>query len=235
MQDFAGAFGAAWHLLTTLDPALMEIVGLSLGVTGAAVAIACIIGLPLGAALAVTRFPGRPVLVTTVNALMGLPPVVVGLTVYMMLSAAGPLGPLDLLYTPAAMVIAQAILVTPIVTALARQVIEDLNGEYRETLASMRATRAQVIGTLLWDGRHALVTAALAGLGRALAEVGAVMIVGGNIAHVTRVMTTAIALETSRGELALALGLGAVLLLISFTVNAAVMALRVDAARYAHA
>ncbi|MEO1775363.1 MAG: ABC transporter permease [Pseudomonadota bacterium] len=235
MQDFAGAFGAAWHLLITLDPTLMGIVGLSLGVTGAAVLIACLIGLPLGAILAVSRFPGRPVVNTGVNALMGLPPVVVGLTVYLMLSAAGPLGPLDLLYTPAAMVIAQTILVTPIVAALTRQVIEDLDREYRETLIVMRASRVQIVATLLWDGRHALVTAALAGMGRALAEVGAVMIVGGNIAHVTRVMTTAIALETSKGELAMALGLGAVLLAISFAVNALVMALRVDAQRYAYA
>ena len=235
MQDFAAAFSAAFHLIVTGDPELAAIVGLSLQVSLTAVAVACLVGFPLGAALAVGRFPGRGALSVTVTALMGLPPVVVGLMVYMALSGAGPLGPLRLLYTPTAMVIAQAILVTPIVAALTRQVISDLNAEYDEFLRSIRASRLQAIATLLWDARFALVTAALAGMGRALAEVGAVMIVGGNIAHVTRVMTTAIALETSKGALALALGLGLVLLAISVALNAAVIGLTARAERVAYA
>jgi len=235
MQDFAAAFGAAASLILSGDPELMEIVALSLRVSLTAVAVSCLIGLPLGALLAVGRFPGRTALSVLVNALMGLPPVVVGLIVYLALSAAGPLGVLQLLYTPAAMIIAQAILVTPIVAALSEQVIAALHAEYDELLRSMRASRLQVIATLLWDARFALVTAALAGMGRALAEVGAVMIVGGNIAHVTRVMTTAIALETSRGALALALGLGIILLVLSVALNAGVIALRGRAERLAHA
>jgi len=235
MQDFAAAFGAAASLILSGDPELMEIVALSLRVSLTAVAVSCLIGLPLGALLAVGRFHGRTALSVLVNALMGLPPVVVGLIVYLALSAAGPLGVLQLLYTPAAMIIAQAILVTPIVAALSEQVIAALHAEYDELLRSMRASRLQVIATLLWDARFALVTAALAGMGRALAEVGAVMIVGGNIAHVTRVMTTAIALETSRGALALALGLGIILLVLSVALNAGVIALRGRAERLAHA
>ncbi|MCB1491924.1 MAG: ABC transporter permease [Rhodobiaceae bacterium] len=235
MQDFGAAFGAAFRLIVSADAEFIEIVGLSLRVTLSAVAIACLIGFPLGSALAVLRFPGRGVLTVLVNALMGLPPVVVGLCVYMLLSRAGPLGVLQLLYTPTAMIIAQAILVTPIVTALTRQVIADLNVEYDELLRSMGTSRMGTITTLLWDARYSLTTAALAGLGRALAEVGAVIIVGGNINHVTRVMTTAIALETSRGELALALGLGFVLILLAISVNAALMGLKAGADRVAHA
>ncbi|MEM1383513.1 MAG: ABC transporter permease [Pseudomonadota bacterium] len=235
MQDFGAAFAAAFGLIVGLDPELLGIIGLSLTVTSIAVAFACALGLPLGAALAVCRFPGRGAAIVLTNALMGLPPVVVGLTVYMALSASGPLGALQLLYTPAAMVVAQTILVTPIVAALARQAIEDLHAEYDETLRGMGASAWARVATLLWDARHALVTAGLAGLGRALAEVGAVMIVGGNIAHVTRVMTTAIALETSKGELALALGLGIILLGLSLAVNAAVMGARIGADRVAHA
>ena len=234
MQDFAAAFGAAFALIVSGDPEFLGIVGLSLRVTLSAVVVACALGMPLGAALAVTRFPGRGAAIVAVNALMGLPPVVVGLAVYMLLSRAGPLGPLGLLYTPAAMILAQTILVTPIVAALTRQVIADLNAEYDETLRAMGATRAETVATLLWDARLSLLTAALAGFGRAAAEVGAVMIVGGNIAGVTRVMTTAIALETSKGELALALGLGVVLLAISVAVNAAVAAARGRAERLAH-
>jgi tungstate transport system permease protein len=226
MQDFAAAFGEAFGLIAGLDPDLVEIIALSLRVTFSAVLIACLVGLPLGAALAVLRFPGRGPLIVLVNALMGLPPVVVGLAVYMLLSRAGPLGVFGLLYTPTAMIIAQAILVTPIVAAITRQVISDLHGEYDELLRSLGASRADTLGTLLWDARGSLLTAALAGLGRALAEVGAVMIVGGNIDHVTRVMTTAIALETSKGELALALGLGIILVAMSVAINAAVLALR---------
>jgi len=170
-----------------------------------------------------------------VNALMGLPPVVVGLIVYLMLSRAGPLGTLGLLYTPTAMIVAQTILVTPIIAALTRQIVADLDAEYHETLRSMGAGAGMRMRTLLWDGRFALTTAALAGMGRALAEVGAVMIVGGNIDHVTRVMTTAIALETSRGELALALGLGMVLMILSLVLNALVAGARAGAGRMAHA
>ena len=220
------AFASAFELLLRFDPDLIAIIWLSLRVSGIAVLIACLIGFPLGAVLAVFRFPGRQTLVVTANALMGLPPVVVGLTLYLLLSASGPLGVLQLLYTPTAMIIAQIILVLPIVTALTRQVILDLNEEYDELLRSMRLSRLMRIETLLWDARYALLTAALAGFGRAIAEVGAVMIVGGNINHVTRTMTTAIAMETSRGELALALALGVILLALTFAVNAVVASIR---------
>jgi tungstate transport system permease protein len=235
MQDFAAAFGEAAALIAGLDPAFVEIVLLSLQVTVSAVALACLIGMPLGALLAVARFPGRGALTVLLHALMGLPPVVVGLIVYMMLSRAGPLGVLGLLYTPAAMIIAQTILVLPIVASLTRQVVEDLHGEYDELLRSMGASRARTVATLLWDARHSLLTAALAGSGRAFAEVGAVMIVGGNINHVTRVMTTAIALETARGQLALALGLGIVLVSLSILITAGLTSLRRTAEHMAHA
>ncbi len=235
MQDFWAAFGEAFALIAAADAYLVEIIALSLRVTLSAVAVACLIGLPLGAVLAVGRFPGRIAVAVLVNALMGLPPVVVGLTVYLMLSAAGPFGALQLLYTPGAMIIAQVILVTPIIAALTRQVVEDLHGEYDELLRSMGASRSGTVATLLWDARYSLLTAALAGFGRALAEVGAVLIVGGNINHVTRMMTTAIALETSKGELALALALGIILIALSVIVSAALMGLRASAARMAHA
>jgi len=235
MQGFGDAIAAAFGLIAGFDADLIEIVGLSLRVTLCATLLACVIGFPLGAALAVGRFPLRGVAVVLVNALMGLPPVVVGLMVYLMLSRAGPFGALGLLYTPTAMIIAQTILVTPIVAALTRQVVSDLDAEYHETLRSMGAGPGARMRTLLWDGRLALMTAALAGMGRALAEVGAVMIVGGNIDHVTRVMTTAIALETSRGELALALGLGMVLMILSLVLNALVAGARAGAGRMAHA
>jgi tungstate transport system permease protein len=197
--------------------------------------ISGLIGLPLGAILGVTRFPGRGAVLVLLNSLMGLPPVVVGLLVYLSLSNAGPLGPLALLYTPAAMIIAQSILVIPIVAALTRQTIEDMHGEYDELLRVLGVGRWGMVATLLWDARYSLLTAMLAGFGRAVAEVGAVLIVGGNINHVTRVMTTAIALETSKGNLALALGLGVVLLVLAIIVNAGVMGLRATAARSAHA
>ena len=235
MQDFTAAFTEAFRLIAGGDPVLFEIIGLSLLVTLSAVAIATLIALPLGAALAVGRFPGRGPLVVFVSASMGLPPVVVGLVLYLLFSQAGPLAVLDLLYTPMAMIIAQVVLVTPIIAAITRQVIADLHAEYDETLRAMRASRRQVLATLLWDARPALVTAALAGMGRAFAEVGAVMIVGGNINHATRVMTTSIALETSRGALSLALALGLILLVISFTLNAALLALREPARARAHA
>lgn len=235
MQNFGAAFGEAFGLLLRFDPALMEIIGLSLRVSLTAVLISGLIGLPLGAILGVTRFPGRGAVLVLLNSLMGLPPVVVGLLVYLSLSNAGPLGPLALLYTPSAMIIAQSILVIPIVAALTRQTIEDMHGEYDELLRVLGIGRWGMVATLLWDARYSLLTAMLAGFGRAVAEVGAVLIVGGNINHVTRVMTTAIALETSKGNLALALGLGVVLLLLAVIVNAGVMGLRATAARSAHA
>lgn len=220
-NGLGSAFVEAWHLVTRLDPGLVEIVGLSLQVSLTAVIIAAVVGLPLGAAIAVERFRGRQALIVFLNALMGLPPVVVGLVVYLLLSRAGPLGSLGILFTPAAMVIAQAVLVTPIIAALSRQTLEDAWHEYEEQLRSLGARRLSAALTLLWDSRFSLVTIVLAGFGRAAAEVGAVMIVGGNIDGVTRVMTTAIALETSKGDLALALGLGLVLIALIVALNAA--------------
>ena len=226
MTDFSDAFGAAMGLVLGFDADLAEIVGLSLRVSFLAVAIATAVGLPVGAAIALYRFPGRAALLVAMNALMGLPPVVVGLIVYLTLSHAGPLGVFELLFTPAAMIIAQVLLVTPIIAALTRQVIEDLWVEYEEQLRSLGAGPGRAVPALLWDGRYSLLTAVLAGFGRASAEVGAVMIVGGNIDHVTRVMTTAIALEVSKGDLALALGLGIVLMALSLGVNGAAFALK---------
>ncbi len=216
------AFGQAAALIAQFDPVLLEIVLLSLRVSLSAVGIAGLIGLPLGAAIAVTSFPGRKTLIVTLNALMGLPPVVAGLLIYLLLSRAGPLGELGLLFTPAAMIIAQAFLITPIIAALSRQAIEDAWIEYREQLRSLGAGSFSSALTLLWDTRFSLLTAVLAGFGRAAAEVGAVMIVGGNIDGVTRVMTTAIALETSKGDLPLALGLGVILMSLVLILNAAV-------------
>jgi len=212
--------------VATLDLRLWEIVALSLAVSLSAVLIATILGLPLGAAIAVGRFPGRHALVVLLNALMGLPPVVVGLAVYLLLSRAGPLGSLGLLFTPGAMVVAQTILILPIVAALARQAIEDAWREYEEQLRPLGASDVGAALTLLWDIRFSLLTAVLAGLGRACAEVGAVIIVGGNIDGVTRVMTTTIALETSKGDLPLALGLGFVLIALVIALNFAAHATR---------
>ena len=234
MSSFSSAFVTAIELIVSRDPDMFEIVALSIRITLSAVVLGCLIGFPLGAVLAVSRFPGRGTAIVVVNALMGLPPVVVGLSVYLLLSATGPFGPLRLLYTPTAMVIAQTVLVFPIVVALTQQVISDVSNEYDEMLRSMHATRTDIVGTLLWDSRFALMTAALAGLGRALAEVGAVMIVGGNINHSTRVMTTAIALETARGELALALGLGIILILLTVAINASASLLRSAMERTLH-
>ena len=235
MLDLPEAFHAALWQIATLDPQLIEIIGLSLKVTLTAVAIATLIGFALGGVLAVYRFPGRSAVAALLNALMGLPPVVAGLIVYLLLSNAGPLGVLQLLYTPQAMIIAQVILVTPIVAALTRQTCEDLLEEYRDQLRSLGASSAEVVTTLLWDGRYRLITAVLAGFGRAIAEVGAVMIVGGNIDHVTRTMTTAIALETSKGNIALALALGMILLAIALVVNVALMGIRRLASQFAYA
>ncbi|WP_171210617.1 MULTISPECIES: ABC transporter permease [unclassified Ruegeria] len=229
MQGFASEFSAAISLILEGDSELWAIVLLSLKVSVFAVLISALIGMPVGAALAVARFPGRRVLIIVMNALMGFPPVVVGLLVYLMLSRSGPLGVLELLYTPTAMIIAQVVLVTPIVAALTRQVIEMLAEEYSEQLRSLGVSRLASVPVLLWDARLALITALLAGFGRAIAEVGAVIIVGGNINHVTRVMTTTIALETSKGNLALALALGAILIGIAVAVNAIVSTLSLRA------
>jgi len=220
------ALANAWELVTSGDPGLWRIVALSLEVSVAATCCATLIGLPLGALVAVTRFPGRGALIVVLNALMGLPPVVVGLIVYLLLSRAGPLGSLGILFTPTAMVVAQALLIAPIVAALARQTIEDAWTEYAEQLRSLGASGASAALTLVWDTRFSLVTVALAGLGRAMAEVGAVMIVGGNIDGVTRVMTTTIALETSKGDLPLALGLGVILIVLVLALNAAAGAVK---------
>ena len=235
MLDLSQAFHAALRQIATLDPQLLEIIGLSLRVTLTAVTLATLIGFAIGGILAVYRFPGRGAIAAILNALMGLPPVVAGLIVYLLLSNAGPLGVLQLLYTPEAMIIAQVILVTPIVAALTRQTCEDLLEEYRDQLRSLGASSAEIVTTLLWDGRYRLITAVLAGFGRAIAEVGAVMIVGGNIDHVTRTMTTTIALETSKGNIALALALGMILLAIALAVNVALMAVRRFASRFAYA
>ncbi len=221
-HGFAEAFRRAGQLVVTLDPELVEIVLRSLYVSLTAVLVAALIGLPAGALLALYRFPGRRALILLTSALMGMPPVVLGLVVYLMLSRAGPLGVLGLLYTPTAMIVAQTLLVLPIVIALSRQVIEDMWQEYEETMRSLVIRGTRLVLTMLYEARHALATVVLAGFGRAIAEVGAVMIVGGNIRHATRVMTTAIALETSKGELALALALGLILLVLALAVNLAV-------------
>ena len=225
------ALTAALALVASGDATLLGIVGLSLFVSLSAVALATALGLPLGAVLAVTHFPGRRAIVVLLNALMGLPPVVVGLVVYLLLSRAGPLGSLGLLFTPGAMVIAQTVLILPIIAALCRQAVEDAWVEYQEQLRSLGVEGARAALTVLWDIRFSLLTVVLAGLGRASAEVGAVMIVGGNIDGVTRVMTTAIALETSKGDLSLALGLGLVLIAVVLALNAAAFLVREAAQR----
>jgi tungstate transport system permease protein len=233
--DAASPFRAAVQLIFGLDPQFLQIVGMSLSVTLTAVLIAAIIGLPLGALLALARFPGRSAMIVIINALMGLPPVVAGLIIFLLLSRSGPLGALGWLFTPKAMIVAQAILVLPIVVALTRQTIEDLWAEYREHLTSLGQTGLRAIPTLLWDARFSLATVLLAGFGRASAEVGAVLIVGGNIAGYTRVMTTSIALETSKGDLALALGLGITLLALTLAINAIAFGASRIGARFAGA
>jgi len=235
MLDLSQAFASALWQIVTLNPQLLQIIALSLKVTLTAVVIATLLGFAVGGVLAVYRFPGRGAVAALLNALMGLPPVVAGLIVYLLLSNAGPLGVLQLLYTPGAMIIAQVILITPIVAALTRQTCEDLLEEYRDQLRSLGASSAEMVTTLLWDGRYRLITAVLAGFGRAIAEVGAVMIVGGNIDHVTRTMTTAIALETSKGNITLALALGMILLAIAVVVNVALMGIRRLATHFAYA
>jgi tungstate transport system permease protein len=232
MNDISQALSAAAQLIVSADAALLAIVALSISVSFTAVLIAAAIGLPVGAMLAIVRFPGRQAIVVVLNALMGLPPVVVGLLIYLLLSRAGPLGQFGLLFTPTAMIIAQAVLITPIIAALSRQVIEDAWREYEEQLHSLGANAVTAAQTLLWDTRFALMTVVLAGFGRAAAEVGAVMIVGGNIDGVTRVMTTAIALETSKGDLPLALGLGMVLVTLIIGVNLLAHGVKLTAQRY---
>ena len=224
---------SALQLVLTADPALVAIVRLSLIVSLSAVLLAALIGIPLGALIALTRFPGRGTAIVVLNALMGLPPVVVGLAVYLLLSRSGPLGPLGILFTPQAMVIAQTFLVVPIIAALSRQTIEDLWLEYRDELLAMNVSPMRRVATLVVDARFSLMTALLAGFGRAAAEVGAVIVVGGNIDGFTRTMTTAIALETSKGDLPLAMGLGMVLIAIVVAVNAAAWGARRAAERYA--
>jgi tungstate transport system permease protein len=226
MSDLSASLALAGDLVATGDAKLVAIVWLSLKVSLGATALSCVFGMPLGALLAVGRFPGRRPLIVLFNGLMGLPPVVVGLLVYLLLSRAGPLGQFGLLFTPSAMIIAQTVLITPIIAALTRQVIEDEWREYREQLRSLGASRARAGRTLLWNARFSLTTAGLAGFGRAVAEVGAVMIVGGNIDGVTRVMTTTIALETSKGDLPLALALGAILIAVVLVINAGAYILR---------
>jgi tungstate transport system permease protein len=223
--ELADAGREGLHLIASADPVLIEIVARSLWVSLSAVGLASLGALPLGAAVAVFRFPGKRAVTVLLGTLMGLPPVVIGLVVYLILSRAGPLGALGLLFTPGAMIIAQALLVFPIIAALAQRQIADLDEEYREQLFSLGAGPWRRMTTLLWDGRLGLSTAVLAGFGRASAEVGAVLIVGGNIAHVTRVMTTTIALETSKGNIALALALGVVLLCVALAINAAIYGL----------
>jgi tungstate transport system permease protein len=221
VETILHALGDAARLMLSADPKLVEIVLLSLKVSLSAVVLATALALPLGAAIAVSKFRARQTVIVALNALMGLPPVVVGLLVYLLLSRAGPLGAMGLLFTPTAMVVAQTILILPIIAALSRQAIEDAWREYQEQLRSLGAGSGSAALTLVWDIRFSLLTAVLAGLGRAAAEVGAVMIVGGNIDGVTRVMTTAIALETSKGDLALALGLGIILVTLVLALNAA--------------
>jgi tungstate transport system permease protein len=233
VDDVRVAFFTALSLLIGLDGDLLAIVRLSLAVSLSAVGLATVLGLPLGAAVAVWRFPGQAMARILLNALMGLPPVVVGLMVYLLLSRAGPLGSLGLLFTPTAMVVAQCLLVTPIIAAFTRQTVADLHEEYAEQLRSLGVGPWRVLWTLLWDGRFSLLTGILAGFGRASAEVGAVIMVGGNIHRVTRVVTTTIALETSKGNLPLALALGMILLLLVLTVNATAMVIQ-DTARRAY-
>lgn len=234
MQSIVDAVGLAISLVLSGDADLMEIVGLSLYVSIAATLLASAFGLPLGAILAISRFPMRRFCLVLVNALMGLPPVVLGLVVYLFLSRSGPFGFLGLLYTPTAMIIAQTLLIAPIMIALTRQALEDLHDEYAEPFRSLGLTRVQTVRTLIWEGRFALLTVGLAGFGRAIAEVGAVMIVGGNIDHLTRVMTTSIALETSKGNLPLALALGLVLVTLALLVNAVVQTIRDTARQHAY-
>jgi len=233
MQESAIVLAA--QLIFSGNADLIEIMGLSLRVSLSAVCLSLVLGLSIGATLATSAFRGRALATITVNALMSMPPVVVGLLVYLALSRSGPFGWLGLLYTPTAMIIAQTLLITPLIAALSRQVIEDLYLEYKDQFLSLQLSGTQQVKALLWDARYSLLTVALAGLGRSLSEVGAVIIVGGNIEHLTRVMTTAIALETSKGDLALALALGILLLSLALIINALLSGLNLTAKRQAYA
>ena len=226
MEFFYQAFSQSFNLIIGLDNDFLEIFTLSIYVSLTALLISCLIGFPIGAILAITKFPLRNFLVATLNSLMGLPPVVVGLIVYLYLSRSGPLGFLGLLYTPTAMIIAQCILIIPIIGSLSCQILEDLHTSYRDLFNSFVISPSKSISAYLYDSRYSLFTVILAGFGRAISEVGAVIIVGGNIDHLTRVMTTAIALETSKGELSLAMALGMILLLISLSVNIFVITIK---------
>ena len=228
------SFLEAFRMIGSGDTDLFEILWLSVKVSLSALFFSVGLGLPIGTVLAISQFPGKRICVTVLNSLMGLPPVVVGLLVYLMLSRSGPMGVFGLLYTPTAMVIAQVVIVTPIIAALAYQVMEDLHREYQELFQSLRVTLTRAVLACLWDARYSLVTSILVGFGRAISEVGAVIIVGGNIDHLTRVMTTAIALETSKGELAIALALGIILLTLAIIVNAMVTVLRTFAQKKAY-
>ncbi len=232
MFEIFASFGVALGLIGGADPELWGIVLLSIKLSLAAAVAGAAIGLPLGALIAVGRFPGRQALIVVLNALLGLPSVVVGLVVYLLLSRAGPLGSWGILFTPSAIVVAQTVLVVPIVAALARQTTEDAWSEYREQLTSLGVSRLRAVPTVLWDTRYSLLTVVMAGFGRAASEVGAVMVVGGNIDGVTRVMTTAIALETSKGDLPLALGLGIVLIAVVLAINAGAYGIREWSARH---
>ena len=229
MEFYGHAISQAFGLIITGDSALAEVFWLSVKVSLTAVIIACVIGLPLGAFLAIQRFPGRGAVISIITTLMGMPPVVVGLIVYLHLSRSGPLGWLGLLYTPTAMIIAQVILITPIIAALSCQVLEDLHEDYRDLFTSLAVPRRSAVVSYLYDARFSLLTVVLAGFGRAVSEVGAVIIVGGNIDHLTRVMTTAIALETSKGELELALALGLILMIKALLINALGLRLKTTA------
>ena len=235
MNEIWAGLQAAFRLIVTLDPDLVEITARSLQVSLSALVIASALALPFGTWLAIRRFRYRRAAIATLNALMGLPPVVVGLIVYLLLSRSGPFGVMGLLFTPTAMIVAQVIIITPLIASITHQAMRELWAEYHDLLISLNTTNRQRIKTLIWDGRRSLMTATLAGFGRAIGEVGAIMIVGGNIDHATRVLTTAIALETSRGALPLALGLGIVLLLITLVLNAVVLGVRNRMEAHAHA
>ncbi|MEO0751340.1 MAG: ABC transporter permease [Pseudomonadota bacterium] len=225
MGDLWGGLAQAFWLVITFDADLLEITLRSLQVTLTALVIASAIALPLAAVLAVRRFRWRRAVIALLNALMGLPPVVVGLIVYVLLSRSGPFGVFGLLFTPTAMIIAQVIIIVPLIASIAHQSLRELWTDYHDLLISLNVSQSQKMRTLLWDARRALLTASLAGFGRAIGEVGAIMIVGGNIDHATRVLTTAIALETGKGDFALALGLGFVLIGLAIAVNLAMHAL----------
>ena len=234
MIELTEIFKNSFNLIFTLNLDLIEIILLSLKVSCFSLFFSCIFGLPFGAFLAVSKFYGRGFLILFFNSMMGLPPVFVGLVLYIILSASGPLGSLELLYTPVAMIIAQFCLIIPIIVSLTRQVLEQMTEEYNELFKSLGIQTKKKILTILWDSRYSLLTCVLAGLGRSLSEVGAIIIVGGNIAHVTRVMTTAIALETSKGNLELAVALGFILICISFVVNLLVFLLKDFAIRFSY-